>query len=125
MLKKGQPYSSKTPEKFKTPQQVAIDAYLEVQEMQTKMEKEAKEKLKKLEFEKWQNNLSEKELLELCPETEVSSIPSKVRKTMRRRKALELSKDYFEAEIWPSRKEEMDQEIINIMQDQKNLSKTS
>jgi hypothetical protein len=43
---------------------------------------------------------------------------------MRRRKALELSKDYFEAEIWPARKEEIEQEIKNIMQEQKNLSKT-
>ena len=126
LLKQGKPYMSTTPEKFKTPEQEAIDVYLAAKERQEKLGLYAKEKLKTLEFEKWQNNLTENELLELCPESEIADgIPKKLQRTMRRRKALELSRDYFEAEVWPSRKEEMEQEIKNIMQEQKNLSKTS
>jgi hypothetical protein len=49
--------------------------------------------------------LTEEELLELCPESEVAvGIPEKIRLTMRRRKALDISKDYFDAEIWPKKK---------------------
>ena len=108
LLKQGKPYISTTPDKFRTPQQEAMDEYLAVKEKQKKLEKEVELKIKQLEFEEWQNNLPEDELLEFCPDSEISEgVPTKLRKTMRRRKALELSKDYFETEIWPSRKEKI------------------
>ena len=111
LLKKGVPYSSKTPEKFKTPQQEAMEAYWHAKEQQKNAELEAEEKIKQLEFQEWQTNLSEEELLELCPKSEIAEgVPPKLVKTMRRKKALELSKHYFEAEIWPKIKNE----IINL-----------
>lgn len=108
LLKKGVPYVSTTPEKLKTPQQEAMEAYLAAKEQQKLAALETEEKIKQLEFTEWQSNLSEEELLELCPENEISEgVPEKLRKTMRRKKALELSKDYFDAEIWPVKKHEI------------------
>ena len=110
LLKQGKPYSSKTPEKFKTPQQESMDAFIDFQEKQREINIKREEKLKKIEFDNWQSNLSEQELLEFCPESEVSAMPKKIRKTIRIRKAKEFSKEYFFVEIWSLRKKAFDLE---------------
>jgi hypothetical protein len=107
LLKKGMPYSSKTPDKFVTPQEEAMQNYLVSKERQRLARQETEHKIKNLEYQEWQDSLTEEELLELCPESEVAEgIPEKIRLTMRRRKALDISKDYFDAEIWPAKKKE-------------------
>ena len=125
LLKQGKPYSSKTPEEFKTPQQEAMDAFIAFQEKQQEMDVKREEKIKKVEFEKWQNNLSEKELLELCPESEVSFIPKKIRKTIRVRKAKEVSKEYFNTEVWSLRKKAIIIEMNAIAKNNIMTNKTA
>jgi len=111
LLKKGIPYASKTPEKFRTPQQEAMDAYIAMKEQQNKLAKETEKKIFELEFESWQSNLTEEELLELCPESDVpSGISAKLYKTIRKKIAKGKARDYFDAEIWPAKK----QEILNV-----------
>ena len=111
LLKKGIPYASKTPEKFKTPQQEAMDAYLTMKEQQHKLEKETEKRTFELEFEAWQSSLTEEKLLELCPAEEVPvGTTDRFYKTVRRRMAKEKARDYFEAEIWPAKK----QDILNM-----------
>lgn len=105
LLRQGKPYSSVTPGKFKTPRQEALDLYLSEKEQREKLEHQTIERIKNLEYEKWLNGLEEDELLGLYPESEIQEgLPAKIRKTVWRKKALEMAKDYFNAEIWPSRK---------------------
>lgn len=116
LLKKGIPYSSKTPEKFKTPQQEAMDKFLSFQEKKNDLEQRRQDRVKNLEFEKWQKDLTEENLLELCPESSVVAVSEKVRKTIRIRKARELSKDYFDIEVWPKRKGVVESQINVILE---------
>lgn len=117
LLKRGIPYSSKTPEKFKTPQQEAMDEFLSFQEKKNNLNKQRENRTKNLEFEKWQKDLTEEKLLELCPESNVVAVSKKIRKTIRMRKARELSKDYFDIEIWPERKRVVENQM-NVILDQ-------
>jgi hypothetical protein len=111
ILKKGMPYSSKTPEKFRTPQQEAMEAYLAMKEQQHKLSKEAERKAFELELESWQSSLAEEELLALCPAEEAPLKEGDMfYKAARRKIAKERARDYFEAEIWPVKK----QEILSI-----------
>ena len=108
LLKKGIPYASKTPEKFKTPQQEAMDIYLATKEQQHKLAIETERRAFELEFEAWQTGLTEEELLDLCPAEEVPvGTTDRFYKTVRRRMAKEKARDYFEAEIWLAKKQEI------------------
>jgi predicted transcriptional regulator len=108
LLKKGIPYASKTPEKFKTPQQEAMDAYLAMKEQQHKLTREAERRAFELELESWQSSLTEEELLALCPAEEVPLKEGDMFfKAARRKIAKERARDYFEAEIWPAKKQEI------------------
>ena len=108
MLKKGQVYSSCFPDKYKTPQQEANEKYLALKESERKAKIEIENKIKQLELYEWQDNLSEEELLDLCPMSDISmDIPEKLRKTARRKRALANAVEYFETEIWPIRKREV------------------
>ena len=61
--------------------------------------------------------MPEEELLALCPEIEVpAGIPDTIKKTMRRKKALEFSRDYFEANIWAS----IEQKILGVVREPVN-----
>lgn len=116
LLKKGIPYSSKTPESFKTPQQEAMDEFLIFQEKKVAIDRQIEDRTKKVEFEKWQKNLTDTELLELCPESSVASVSEKIRKTIRTLKAKELSKDYFDIEIWPELKKGVEKHINGVIE---------
>ncbi|MBL4704440.1 MAG: hypothetical protein JKY54_07955 [Flavobacteriales bacterium] len=121
ILKKGRPYSTKTPDKYISPQEEAMQNYHASQAIQQKRQQDLESQIVEAEYNTWKNNLSEEELLEFAPEVEFANAPEKIRKTMRRRKALELTKDYFLAEIWPEQK----LKILNSSQNQnKNPSKT-
>ena len=116
LLKQGKPYACKTPDKFMTPLQEAMHNYQQAKTIQKQREQQMLKELQDTEFLSWQSELSEEKLLELCPEAEISNdIPVNIRKTMRRKKALELSCAYFETEIWPKKK----QEILAILAKQK------
>lgn len=126
LLKKGIPYSSKTPERFKTPQQEAMDEFLTFQEKKVDIDRQIKSRIKEMEFEKWQKNLTEKELLELCPKSSVvASVSEKIRKTIRILKAKELSKDYFNVEVWPELKKNVEKHVNKIINQSLSRPKVS
>ena len=112
LLKKGKPYSSKTPEKYMTPAEEAMRDYLAAKEIRHKNKLAVESKIKEIEYQEWLSGLPAEELMELVPESEVADVPEKLRKTLRRRKALELSKEYFEAEIWPSKHQALLAEVV-------------
>ena len=64
-----------------------------------------------MEYNDWLSRLEEDDLLEFAPESDFSNFPEKIRRTVRRKKALEFTKDYFEAEVWPSKKKEIMTEV--------------
>ena len=104
MLKDGNPYSSIAPEGYKTPQEEALHEYNNAEEKRLKNKQEQIKQLKNIEYQKWLDILPEEELLSFCSESEMAGVPEKVRRTLRRKKALDFSENYFEAEVWPSLK---------------------
>ena len=101
LLKKAQPYNSVTPGKCVSPVQDALNKHQQMLQSQRVKEQQLRQQIKDTEFLLWQESLPETELLALCPDFEVpAGIPDAVRKTMHRKKALEFSRDYFDANIW-------------------------
>ena len=104
MLKKGQPYSSKTPEKVLTPREEAMQAYIAAQEKLHLKTQELENKTKEFKLQEWLKSLSEQELAtfapkDCCPE----GMPEKVYQTSRRKKALTAAKEYFITMLWPQK----------------------
>ena len=64
-----------------------------------------------MQYREWLDALPEAELLSLAPSDHALSAPERVRKTLIRNKALEVSKDYFDAEVWPGLKKKVQEEI--------------
>ena len=95
-----------------TPAEEAMRDYLAAKEIRHKNKLAVESKIKEIEYQEWLSCLPAEELMELVPESEVADVPEKLRKTLRRRKALELSKEYFEAEIWPSKHQALLAEVV-------------
>lgn len=115
LLRQGKPYTSVTPSKFKTPRQEALDSYRLAKEQNEQLEIKTREEIKNKEYDKWLRELEDRgELLSLYPEEDLpKGMPQIPKKAAWRRKAIEVAKDYFMAEIWPNRKKEIEQETSN------------
>jgi hypothetical protein len=75
---------------------------------QRTQEQQTLQQIQDTEFTIWRDSLTDEQLLGFCPESEIASgVPVDLRKTYRRRRAKELIKDYFDAEIWPAKKQEL------------------
>ena len=104
LLKKGQPYSSKTPHKVLSPREEAMQEYIAAQEKRHHKIQELENKTKEFELQEWLKSLSEQELAtfapkDCCPE----GMPEKVYQTSRRKKALTAAKEYFITMLWPQK----------------------
>lgn len=109
MLKKGQPYSSKTPEKVLTPREEAMQEYIIAQEKRDRKIQELENKTKEFELQEWLKSLPEQELAtfasqDCCPE----GMPEKVYQTSRRKKALAAAQEYFITVLWPQKLNELE-----------------
>lgn len=109
MLKKGQPYSSKTPEKVLTPREEAMQEYIIAQEKRNRKIQELENKTKEFELQEWLKSLPEQELAtfasqDCCPE----GMPEKVYQTSRRKKALAAAQEYFITVLWPQKLNELE-----------------
>lgn len=104
LLKKGQPYSSKTPEKVLTPREEALQHYLSSKERKIKAQEEKENKLKELEFIEWQSGLTEREINSIIGDKANSLVGSKI---MRERSIRSWLLQHFDSEIWPSRREKI------------------
>ena len=117
LLKKGQPYSSKTPEKVLTPQEEAMQEYLLAQEKKQQKITETKIKARELAIQEWLDSLSEEELLNFNQELRPDGIPDRIYQKSRRKKAEELAKDYFDTVLWPK-------QLKQILNPQVSLNET-
>ena len=104
LLKKGQPYSSKTPHKVLSPREEAMQEYIAAQEKRHHKIQELENKTKEFKLQEWLKSLSEQELAtfapkDCCPE----GMPEKVYQTSRRKKALTAAKEYFTTMLWPQK----------------------
>lgn len=115
LLKKGQPYSSKTPEKVLAPREEAMQEYALAQKKKNLKILELEIQTKDLAQQEWLNNLSEQELLGFNQNNEPrpDGMPEKVFEVSRRKKALALAKEYFDTIIWPTRQKQISGSNIN------------
>jgi hypothetical protein len=118
LLKKGQPYSSKTPEKVLSPREEAMQEYALAQKKKNLKILEIETQTKDFAQQEWLNNLSDKELLELNQNDNLrpEGMPEKVFEISRRKKALALAKEYFDIAIWPTKQKQ----ILNTNNENKN-----
>ena len=103
LLKKGQPYSSKTPEKVLTPREEAMQEYLLAQEKKNHNTMEMEKKAQDLALQEWLNLLPEEELLKFNQDSRPDGMPEKLYRLSKKRKALETAKDYFYNVLWPEK----------------------
>lgn len=108
LLKKGIPYSSKTPDKFLAPKEEAMKNYLEAKNKQIQTKKTIEDQLKKISFDEWFNGVKEEDLKEFYPDSsKLNGIPPKLKETLLKKEALKNIKDYFETNIWPKMQEKL------------------
>ena len=109
LLKKGQPYSSKTPEKVLTPREEAMQEYASAQKKKNLKILEIETQTKELAQQEWLNSLLDEELLEFnqncdpCPE----GMPIKIFEISKRKKSLALAKEYFDTVIWSTKQKQI------------------
>jgi len=101
LLKKGQPYSSKTPEKVLTPCEEAMQEYFLAQEKKKQTFTEIEIKTKDCALQEWLNLLPEEELLNFNQDSRPNGMPEKLYQLSKRKKALEIAKEYFNTILWP------------------------
>ena len=113
LLKKGQPYSSKTPEKVLSPREEAMQEYLAAQQKRNSKILEIENQAKDCTMQEWLTNLPDEELLAFNPNSDQrpDGMPEKLFEISRRKKALVTAKEYFDTVIWPSKyKQILDQD---------------
>lgn len=98
ILGKGRPYGSFTPEKFKTPEQIAILRYKEKQEQINKELQTIKDTYFETEFQSWYENLTEQDSDELAIHLnlKLDGVPPKLRSTYKMRSF----KEHFSQFLW-------------------------
>ena len=104
LLKKGQPYSSKTPHKVLSPREEAMQEYIAAQEKRYHEIQELENKAKEFELQEWLKSLPEQELATFMPQDPCpSGMPEKVYQTSRRKKAQAAAQEYFLTMVWPQK----------------------
>lgn len=108
LLKRGIPYSSKTPEKFLSPQEEGMKEYLLAQEQKKIKTLEMETKTKNFTLQEWLDALPEEELLEFNKNhLQLDGMSDRVYQTLQRKKALELAKEYFDTILWPQKRSQI------------------
>lgn len=100
ILKKGIPYTSKTPDKYLSPKEDAMRIYLSVKENERKRVKDLEAKVKELEFESWENNLSEDDVTNILGDN-LNTIPRQLGAKTKEKIIRGHLKARFDDSIWP------------------------
>ena len=102
VLKRGEPYSSVTPENYMTPRELAMQKYQEFQKLREAKLKQMEQEVLKLEFDDWLNNLGKTEKDKIL-------ITANTNKALgdRANRRIENAhlKTHFEENIWPEIKQ--------------------
>ena len=106
ILRQGIPYTP--PSNYESPEAEAMRLYLkskaETKQINDQLEKEVKENA----WQEWLEGLGEFELMEFyVPGESLDSVPEKVRITLKKRNAVNHAQQYFESEVWPSKRKEI------------------
>jgi hypothetical protein len=94
-LKQARPYTSLTPDKVKSPQQVALEKYKEAKEAEMRKKEELVEEIKAIERKAWFNKLSEEDIKSIGARTN-----ARLKKDSIDENKFEI-KMHFAKEIWP------------------------
>ena len=112
LLKKGKPYSSKTPEKFVSPQMEAMRRYVETKSKEQKERQDLEDRTKQLALQEWMDGLPELELLSFYQDDgQLNNVSEKTRVVLIRRQALQRASDYFESSVWPTKRKALVGEV--------------
>ena len=106
LLKKGQPYSSKTPDKVLSPQEEAMQEYVIAQTKRCSRILEIETQAKGLALQEWLRQKTNLELVaEFNPnnEPQMAGLTKSLQQTLAKKKAVELAKEHFEVVVWPTR----------------------
>jgi hypothetical protein len=109
LLKKGQPYSSKTPEKVLTPREESMREYLLSQEKKHLKLLEMETTAKNFALQEWLGALPEEELFSFNPGNDIrpNGMPEKLYQVSKRKKALEFANEYFNTILWPKKRSQI------------------
>lgn len=109
LLKKGQPYSSKTPEKVLTPREESMKEYLLSQEKKNLKLLEIETMAKGFALKEWLDELPDEELFSFNPDKDVrpTGMPEKLYQLSKRKRAIELAKEYFNTILWPKKRDKI------------------
>ena len=106
ILRQGIPYAP--PSNYESPETEAMRAYLESKAKMKQLDKQLEKEVKENLCQEWLEELSESELMEFyVPGESLGSVPEKVRITLKKRNAINHAQQYFESEIWPSKRKEV------------------
>ena len=106
ILRQGLPYAP--PNNYESPEAEAMRLHMESKAKAKKINEQLEKELKENLWQEWRETLSEQELMEFHVPGEISdSVPEKVRATLKRRNATANAYQYFESEIWPSKRKEI------------------
>ena len=109
LLKKGQPYSSKTPDKVLTPREEFMKEYLLSQEKKNLKLLEMETMAKSFALQEWLDTLPDEELFSFNQDNDIrpNGMPEKLYQVSKRKKALELAKEYFNTIVWPQKRKQI------------------
>jgi len=107
ILKKGKPYTSTTPGRYRTPQEEAMHQYLAQKEQRKKEQEEILSKIKDLEFQEWFDSRTQQELSELAG-TDLRMLKNP---TIQERVVKAKAQEHWENEVWPEKKGQVLEEV--------------
>ena len=112
ILRQGIPYTP--PNNYESPETESMRLYLESKAKTKKNNEELEKELKENIWQEWKESLSDQELMEFyVPGESLDSVPEKVRTTLKKRNAISNAQQYFESEIWQSKRKEILENKVN------------
>ena len=102
VLKRGEPYSSVTPENYMTPRELAMQKYREHQKLREDKLKQIEEDIFNSELEDWLNALDNSDRVKILSDAD---IPNNLRPNMKKRLESGHLKTHFEKNVWPEIKQ--------------------
>ena len=112
ILRQGIPYTP--PNNYESPETESMRLYLESKAQTKKINEELEKELKENIWQEWKESLSDQELMEFyVPGESLDSVPEKVRTTLKKRNAISNAQQYFESEIWPSKRKGILENKVN------------
>ena len=102
ILKKGNPYSSYTPESFMTPKELQMKKYIDSKKLREVKLKKMEEEMFNLEMDDWLNNLDISEKSKILS---TKDLPNNLKSSMKKKIENGHLQTHFEENVWPNIKQ--------------------